>query len=107
MKNKLPKAFKAKWLKALKSGKFKKGKEYLESDNRYCCLGVACKISGAIISGNPNYIQNDEYGKIKGIRKVPLILRGYYHYSVSETLATLNDKNETFKEVIEYIEKEL
>ena len=38
---------KKRWVKALRSKKYKQGQEYLRScDNAYCCLGVLCDISG-------------------------------------------------------------
>lgn len=33
-----------KWCEALDSGKYKQSKGQLQHNNRYCCLGVACKI---------------------------------------------------------------
>jgi len=34
-----------KWIKALRSGKYKQGKGNLQSaDGSYCCLGVACRV---------------------------------------------------------------
>jgi len=33
-----------KWVKALRSGKYKQGKELLKEEDRFCCLGVACDI---------------------------------------------------------------
>lgn len=39
------KEVKAKWLKALRSGKYKQGDSYLRrKDGTYCCLGVLCDI---------------------------------------------------------------
>lgn len=36
-----------KWVKALRSGKYKQGRRRLKSlDNSYCCLGVLCEIMG-------------------------------------------------------------
>jgi hypothetical protein len=37
-------------VKALRSGKYKQGKHALHNirTNRYCCLGVACEISGVV-----------------------------------------------------------
>jgi hypothetical protein len=37
--------FVTKWIKALKSEEFKQGKGRLTHAGRFCCLGVACKIS--------------------------------------------------------------
>lgn len=43
-----------KWVKALRSGKFKQCKNTLievypgKKDIRYCCLGVACVVAGAV-----------------------------------------------------------
>lgn len=34
------------WVEALLSGKYPQGKSKLKSGPRYCCLGVACEISG-------------------------------------------------------------
>lgn len=39
------KDLKKKWIKALLSGKYKQGQYRLYEDNKYCCLGVLCKIS--------------------------------------------------------------
>lgn len=33
-----------KWIKALRSGKFKQGKGALQTEQGYCCLGVACAV---------------------------------------------------------------
>jgi hypothetical protein len=39
----------AKWVEALRSGDFKQGKGALRTiDGSYCCLGVACEISGVV-----------------------------------------------------------
>lgn len=34
-----------KWVKALRSGKYKQGKTYLNKNDSFCCLGVLCEIS--------------------------------------------------------------
>ena len=42
---------KKRWVKALRSGEYKKGKEYLKQNTpkglRHCCLGVLCEIQHA------------------------------------------------------------
>lgn len=40
-KFKLDPVVKAKWVAALRSGKYEQGKGYLKDGNSYCCLGVA------------------------------------------------------------------
>jgi hypothetical protein len=32
------------WITALRSGEYKQGKRRLQSNEGYCCLGVACKL---------------------------------------------------------------
>ena len=35
-----------KWVEALRSGNYKQGQKRLHTDDGFCCLGVACDISG-------------------------------------------------------------
>jgi len=41
------------WIKALESGRYKQGTGYLRKDDRYCCLGVACEVSGLNLPPSP------------------------------------------------------
>jgi hypothetical protein len=34
------------WLAALRGGQYKQGRKRLRTDDRYCCLGVLCEVSG-------------------------------------------------------------
>lgn len=43
--NKLPPEFKAKWLAALRSGKYQQTRFWLHRPNGFCCLGVACDLA--------------------------------------------------------------
>ncbi len=36
------------WIEALRSGNYQQGTGRLKLENRYCCLGVACDISGSV-----------------------------------------------------------
>ena len=38
-------SLKAKWIRALRSGKFKQAHDYLYHKKAYCCLGVLCKVA--------------------------------------------------------------
>ena len=37
------------WIAALRSGKYKQGRNALCKDGKYCCLGVACEIKNQLI----------------------------------------------------------
>lgn len=41
-----------KWVKALRSGKYKQAKHRLKSAEGYCCLGVLCEINNIIYTEN-------------------------------------------------------
>ena len=34
------------WVDALRSGEYKQGRNFLERDGKFCCLGVLCEIEG-------------------------------------------------------------
>lgn len=127
---KLPKKFKAKWIKALRSGKYKQGTEYLKyietdiDDNfketkeiRYCCLGVACEIAGAKVPYKKHdLVALPNWGeKIRGISKLPemLVNKEKDEWGCIEEkpllskLATMNDKGESFEQIADWIEKHL
>ena len=111
---KLPKIFKAKWIKALRSGEYKKGtgQLYDKNDNTYCCLGIACHVVGC-----------DEYLKRAGTRgfavigkraviNVPDILKGSISDgNLVEHLVDMNDghrnKAKSFKQIANWIEENL
>ncbi len=109
---KLPKAFKNKWLKALRSGEFQQGKTYLENkldddSSSYCCIGVACRIM------HPNkklkgfgWI-NSDLGRLRDL-KVPKMLHGDGSENVLVAkLANMNDSGKSFKVIANFIEKNL
>ena len=110
---KLPKAFKRKWIAALRSGKFKQGYQSLKEikeDGPKCCLGVACEIAGAkvVLKQNPGFIDGGT-GSIKGIKKIPKMLIGCS--GLPEKLAHMNDQERprrvTFKGIAQWIERNL
>jgi len=111
---------KKKWLEALESGEYQKGKDSLKTENKFCCLGVLCDI----------YIKETGKGKWK-----KLIAHAYSHFMEEEieeatvlpesvmvwaelkdnnpsinndyhSITALNDASETFEDVIEAIKKE-
>jgi hypothetical protein len=105
--NKLPIAFKRKWVKALRSGKYEQatGTMYSPDANGYCCLGVACVINGI----NHRYLQHG-YPK-HSFTSVPSLLRTDKEGNENDIMGQLVDLNDTekktFKEIATYIEKNL
>lgn len=104
---------KAKWLEALRSGKYKQGKGALRSaQNEFCCLGVLCDIVAsdrwrtyAIIPAFTDLKNKTYYGA------PPSDLYPEYNVEVDAphagTLISMNDNGKSFKEIAEYIEENL
>jgi hypothetical protein len=111
---KLPISFKKKWIKALRSGDYKQGKEALIRRNEdkvleYCCLGLATCISGIKTITINKYINNGiGYIPDKNIL-VPKIIRG--DNDLTNLLANKNDgnqcKKQSFKQIANWIENNL
>lgn len=108
---------------ALRSGKFQQCREVLRYDNTYCCLGVACEISGlSEFSIAPAY--ENKYTYLNAFSALPLEVQKYYGLrdncgaflmanatwpasirSRAWSLATLNDEAElNFNQIADFIE---
>lgn len=73
------KRVKSRWLKALRSGKFRRAKSQLKDRGGYCCLGVLCRIE-AVDTTDDQYMPPDSF-----LRKIRL------SKDDAITLSTLND----------------
>lgn len=89
-------AFKAKWVKALRSGKFEQTDGTLKDKDGYCCLGVACHLLG--IADRALEKTTEGYGQTW------LAPQGF-SLEASETLASMNDDGKSFRAIASYIEK--
>lgn len=77
---------KAKWIKALRSGKYEQGKDYLYKNGKYCCLGVLGCIKGfdeTVLDGAGLL---DEIDNIR-----------YLNTTSQEALASVNDAGVPFE----------
>ncbi len=99
-----------KWIKALKSGKYKQGKNTLHkkigNKDHYCCLGVLCdvlKIDRNIWANGYTNSLPQEAIDISGIGS----REGVYEFqNRNYSLATLNDESKyNFKKIANVIEK--
>jgi hypothetical protein len=127
MKNKIQirKNIKA-WIKALRSGKFKKGRGFLNSEGKMCCLGVACETLG--LKGKESLTMSGmsvvTYGRCS-TRMLPYSAQGRIGLrtdnglyereklrkgsvaSKYRALTSLNDSSgKTFKQIATFIEKQ-
>lgn len=108
---------KAKWLAALRSGKYQQGRGALlqqgDGDNEYCCLGVLGSICGANSRqlSNGQILEDVDMGYVLG----PWQPRkpGFYpfepgrpetHVTIQRVLAAMNDNGKSFAEIADYIE---
>jgi len=106
---KLPLKFKKKWLKALRSGEYEQCTGRLHDDGKYCCLGVANHLHGVsnkTMDGNPKTGCAKEY-----FGCVPKYMEALQDrkddQSHSMNLIRMNDGGKSFKQIAEYIQKNL
>lgn len=111
-----------KWVKALRSGKYKQGRNNLQGPRGFCCLGVLCEIakeegvgvrtyaSGSLLGENiidqPDVRDwsgmKDENGKLPRNAYVTYGKKGY----LARALTELNDEAEySFREIAKVIER--
>lgn len=66
---------KAKWVAALRSGKYVQGTGRLCRDGKYCCLGVLCDVMGATKKQEPCFAGHEvvrfEYGDGNSVDVLP------------------------------------
>jgi len=99
-----------KWVKALKSGKYKQSQNILENYYGYCCLGVLCKVA----EKNKIRVNKHKLGDLKGssltsqknVLKWSGMRTGLGDIEiVGTTLSSLNDRGKSFKQIANVIEK--
>jgi hypothetical protein len=100
---------KREWIKRLRSGFYKQGKEHLRYDDEYCCLGILCEIAAekGVISpptlGQFGYKYDEEsaYASHKVEQWAGLFT------SQSRQLAEMNDDGFPFDSIANFIENNL
>jgi hypothetical protein len=95
-------ALKSKWVAALRSGKYKQVTGSLQNNGGFCCLGVLCDISPAVMGriDNPNTLGREGY------------TYAGFSSEQEDILTELNDgahgrKKRGFKGIATWIEKNL
>lgn len=101
---------KAKLIAALRSGKYEQGQFKLRGGNGFCCLGVACDISGIgewleVTPGNYSYLtEHDSRSSF-----LPSEIGEYFGMSWSAQckMSGWNDEGLTFDEIADRAERDL
>lgn len=106
----MDKKLKAKWLKALRGGRYRQTRDHLKADGGYCCLGVLANIQGAKWKWEES--EDDLCPTIAGQRAFNgglLFPRhaGGLRKDTMNKLANMNDDGKSFKEIADYIEANL
>ena len=112
--------FKERWLAALRSGQYTKGRGtlravHIDGTSEFCCLGVACDLIDPDGWHNlPNmgtwrpawrdvYPISTDMPFLAGVT----VTRNLFRFLVGDILAATNDRTSTFDAVIEFIETKL
>lgn len=116
----MDKKLKVKWLKALRSGRYKQTKERLRDGIGYCCLGVLCTIQGAKWKPDPGHDDGTMIPFLDGIdirrsggQYVNPRHAGGLSKKTQVVLAKKNDGEDfatnpmSFKQIADYVEKRL
>ena len=101
------------WVAALRSGNYKQTQGILRRDDGYCCLGVACEISGLAewkeVSGDSEtfYIYLDKNDRLPSEVSSYYGIRRYYgDYEREKSLTLANDRGDSFDDIANIIEQE-
>ncbi len=97
------------WVAALRSGKYKQGKNVLRSGDEFCCLGVLCDLHGETIDGHS--WNNDRYCSSTialpdQVREWAGVNSASGRLSNGRCLTTMNDYGVTFDEIARIIEED-
>ena len=95
------------WIEALRSGRYEQGTIYLEQDNKFCCLGVACdlfaKETRTIDEGLVKYAREAETAPAKVVKILRLRNQFGHIENFDKDLTDMNDGGKTFNEIADFI----
>ena len=100
------KKLKQKWVKALRSGRYKQTTGMLQLGRAYCCLGVLCRIAGARKRPRTNeFVWRGEadWSELPDTMRADLGL----DLKAEGHLVNMNDGGKTFDQIADYIEENL
>lgn len=99
--------FQEKWLVALESGTYPQGVGRLKSAKGYCCLGVACEVSGIVpvegIGGYGFYEGHSIGLPYRVMSELHLRSRDGYINETTMRLSAMNDNGTPHKDIATFI----
>lgn len=109
---------KVKWIEALRSGKYKQGKDALRSRNTYCCLGVLCEVVRSQGHGGEWVLGDNtdgfDFNEGTSGTVLPNTLRKYLgmesteQFNWQDKLIKMNDEQDApFEEIAKWIKENL
>jgi hypothetical protein len=103
----MDKVLKKKWVKALRSGRYRQGIDYLQcGEGNNCCLGVLCRV--ARVKAEPSYCGTKSFDGDESHLTDKLLKKFKITAKQQNKLIDMNDsQGKTFKEIADYIEKKL
>lgn len=110
---KLDPDLKTRWVEALRSGRYKHGKQNLCAYNAYCCLGVLAHIDGKLVAIDPDYSYFVDRDFSADEHSSTLPDSYLYHlnlnHEVAEMLMAWNDdvKTDSFHDIANWIDENL
>jgi hypothetical protein len=99
------KANRKKWVKALRSGKYRQTKHYLVNGGAYCCLGVLASLAGVSDERMASEVALrffPEAMEFVGLKEIA----GEFDGGKDACLAVRNDHGASFSEIADIIESE-
>ncbi len=89
------------WIKALRSGRYKQATGALhKKNNKYCCLGVLCKLNG-IKFKTMRVTECDDNDNSEVYDEIKQDLLGE---KLTDKLTDMNDNGDSFKTIADYLE---
>lgn len=110
---------KAKWLEALRSGKYKQGRNLLRNGDKYCCLGVLCDIDGAewkllrpglettYTASGRDAFEGNSCGKETALLSTERMLKIGIRGEITNECIKMNDDGNSFAEIADWLEENL
>jgi hypothetical protein len=98
---------KAKWIEALRSGKYKQCRSSLRQNDGFCCLGVLADANGEQWS-TEKWLMPGQYRVVRGGGCLFYgVQQGLLTEEQMDALADMNDEGKSFSEIADYIEQNL